>query len=243
MNKTELKLEFEVVNTENNGLPVIIVAAGSSTRMSGINKQFLTLKGIPVIVRTLLAFEKSKYTSRIILVAREEDIFSLQLLAEEYSVSKLTDIVKGGENRQQSVLNGFARLHDSETSVLIQDGARPFATEEIIGNVVDELQSFSAVTCGVKVKDTIKRITSDGIAEKTLNRDELFAVQTPQGVNIAEYKKAVAVIPDLSLFTDDTSIMEAAGHRVKCVEGSYSNLKITTPEDIAVAESYLDKPE
>ncbi len=241
MNKTELKFEFEVVNTENTGIPVIIVAAGGSTRMKGINKQFLTLKGIPVIVRTLLAFEKSRYISRIILVAREEDIFSLQLLAEEYSVSKLTDIVTGGNNRQQSVLNGFARLENFETSVLIQDGARPFATEEIIGNVVEALQSFSAVTCGVKVKDTIKRVNSDGIASETLNRDELFAVQTPQGVNIAEYKKAVANICDLSLFTDDTSIMEAAGHRVKCVEGSYNNIKITTPEDIAVAESYLEQ--
>lgn len=241
LNKTELKLEFEVVNTENTGIPVIIVAAGGSTRMRGINKQFLTLKDIPVIVRTLLAFEKSKYISRIILVAREEDIFSLQLLAEEYSVSKLTDIVTGGNSRQQSVLNGFARLNDNEVSVLIQDGARPFATEEIIGNVVGALESFLAVTCGVKVKDTIKRISADGIAEETLNRDELFAVQTPQGVNIAEYKKAVSNISDLSLFTDDTSIMESAGHRVKCVEGSYNNIKITTTEDIAVAESYLEQ--
>ena len=241
LNKTELKFEFEVVNTENSGLPVIIVAAGNSTRMGGINKQFLKVGGIPVIIKTLLAFEKSRYISRIILVTRKEDIFSLQLLAEEYSISKLTDIVTGGENRQQSVLNGIERLECDEEAVLIQDGARPFVTEEIIGNVAEALKSFSAVTCGVKVKDTVKKINPEGTVQKTLNREELFAVQTPQGVKTEAYKKAIADISDLSLFTDDTSIMEAAGHTVKCVEGSYKNIKITTPEDIAIAESYLEQ--
>lgn len=240
MNQTKPKLEFQVVENKTEGIPVIIVAAGNSTRMGGINKQFLEIGGIPVIVRTLLAFEKSQFINRIILVTREEDIFALQLLAEKYSVSKLTDIIVGGDSRQQSVSNGLARLSDSETKVLIQDGARPFVTEEIIGNVAKALESFSAVTCGVKVKDTIKQITSEGIVEKTLDRNSLFAVQTPQGVQIAEYKKAISEIEDLSLFTDDTSIMEAAGHKIKCVEGSYKNIKITTPEDVAIAENYLN---
>ena len=239
VNQTELKLQFKIVDNKTDGIPVIIVAAGNSTRMGGINKQFLELGGMPVIVRTLLAFEKSEYISRIILVTREEDIFALQLLAERYSVSKLTDIIVGGSNRQQSVSNGLSRLTNTETEVLIQDGARPFITEEIIGNVANALKEFSAVTCGVKVKDTVKQISSDGIVEKTLDRNSLFAVQTPQGVKTAEYKKAIAEIDDLSLFTDDTSIMEAAGHKIKCVEGSYKNIKITTPEDVAVAESYL----
>ena len=239
VNQTELKLQFEIVDNKTDGIPVIIVAAGNSTRMGGINKQFLELGGVPVIVRTLLAFEKSEYISRIILVTRDEDIFALQLLAERYSVSKLTDIIAGGNNRQQSVSNGLSRLTDTETEVFIQDGARPFVTEEIIGNVSNALKEFSAVTCGVKVKDTVKQISSDGIVEKTLDRNSLFAVQTPQGVKIAEYKKAIAEIDDLSLFTDDTSIMEAAGHKIKCVEGSYKNIKITTPEDVAIAESYL----
>lgn len=239
LNKTELKLEFEVINTETKGLPVIIVAAGSSSRMQGINKQFLTLGDKPVIVKTLLAFEKSKYISRIILVTRKEDIFALQLLAEEYSVSKLTDIVEGGNNRQESVLQGFGRLSTDEYAVLIHDGARPFVTDDIIGAVAENLNSYPAVTCGVKVKDTIKQITTDGVVEKTLQRDTLFAVQTPQGVKTSEYKDALNKVGDLSLFTDDTSIMESAGYTVKCVEGSYRNIKITTPEDIVIAESYL----
>lgn len=234
-----MKLQFEIVDNKTDGIPVIIVAAGNSTRMGGINKQFLELGGMPVIVRTLLAFEKSKYISRIILVTREEDIFALQLLAERYSVSKLTDIIAGGNNRQESVSNGLSMLADNETEVLIQDGARPFVTEDIIGNVANALKEFSAVTCGVKVKDTVKQITENGIVEKTLDRNSLFAVQTPQGVKTEEYRKAISEIKDLSLFTDDTSIMEAAGHKIKCVEGNYRNIKITTPEDIAVAESYL----
>ncbi len=239
VNQTELRLQFQIIDNNTEGMPVIIVAAGNSTRMGGINKQFLELGGMPVIVKTLLAFEKSKYISRIILVSREEDIFALQLLAEKYSVSKLTDIIAGGDNRQQSVLNGLDRLSNFETEVLIHDGARPFVTEEIIGNVAAGLKEFCAVTCGVKLKDTIKQITPYGIVQKTLDRNSLFAVQTPQGVKTAEYKKAVAQMDDISRFTDDTSIMEAAGHKIKCVEGSYRNIKITTPEDIAVAECYL----
>ena len=240
MQKTELKLSYNIVESENIvGIPAIIVAAGNSTRMNGINKQFLSIGEIPVIVRTLLAFEKSEYISRIILVTREEDIFSLQLLAEKYSVSKLTDIVAGGSCRQESVLNGLNRLTADEKDVLIQDGARPFVTNTIIENVAEGLKTYSAVTCGVKVKDTVKLINQNGEVEKTLNRDSLFAVQTPQGVRVDEYRNALGKLSDLSLFTDDTSIMENAGYTVKCVEGSYTNIKITTPEDIAVAEAIL----
>ncbi len=237
-----MKLEFEICDIQNKGLPVIIVAAGNSTRMQGINKQFLTIGDMPVIARSLLAFENSKYISRIILVARNEDIFDLQLLAEKYSISKLTDIIKGGNNRQESVLNGFNRLSQDETAVLIHDGARPFVTEKIIGDVADNLKEYPAVTCGVKVKDTVKQITSDGKVIKTLDRDTLFAVQTPQGVKATEYKEALSRFSDLSSFTDDTSIMEAAGYEVKCVMGSYRNIKITTPEDIIYAEN-LSKEE
>lgn len=244
MQKTEIKLEYNTVEAENkSGIPVIIVAAGNSTRMQGLNKQFLTLGGKPMIVRTLLAFENSKHISRIILVTREEDIFALQMLAEEYSISKLTDIIKGGDNRQQSVKNGLSYLAENETAVLIHDGARPFVTEEIIGAVAENLKIYPAVTCGVRPKDTIKQLSSDGIVEKTLVRDTLFAVQTPQGVKTAEYKAALDSVGDLSLFTDDTSIMEAAGHTVKCVDGSYRNIKVTTPEDIIVAESCLGEDE
>ena len=239
MQKTELKLRYELVDIKENAMPVIIVAAGNSTRMNGVNKQFIKLQDIPLVARTLLCFENSAYVSRIILVTKEEDIPSMQILAEKYSVSKLTDIVKGGANRQESVCNGMAMLKEDENNVLIQDGARPFADERIIGDVAEALGEYSAATCGVKVKDTVKEITKDGISAKTLNRDSLFAVQTPQGVRVKAYKSALARFEDLSVFTDDTSIMEAAGYKVKCVEGSYRNIKITTPEDLIIAEFFL----
>ncbi len=240
MNSTELKLSYDICESKQNGLPVIIVAAGSSSRMGGQNKQFLELSGIPVISRTLLAFENSDVIKNIILVVRAEDVFSLQMLAEKYGISKLSDIVCGAGSRQESVLKGFARLSKEETAVLIHDGARPLVTKEIISSVAAALEKHSAVTCAVKVKDTIKEIDKDGKVSKTLNRENLVAVQTPQGVNVENYLAAIEKLGEIKTFTDDTSIMEAAGYDVFTVEGSYKNIKITTPEDIPAAESFLE---
>ena len=238
MTETKTKLEFTV---EENcySLPAIIVAAGNSTRMLGVNKQFAEIGGVPVIARSLLAFENSQNISRIILVVKADDVFELQMLAKKHNITKLSDIVCGGNSRQESVANGLARLGGDETDVLIHDGARPLVSQLIIKEVTEGLKTHKAVTCGVKLKDTVKLVNGQNEVEKTLPRDSLVAVQTPQGVNIAEYKKAIEKIGDISTFTDDTSIMEAAGHKVLTVQGSYKNIKITTPEDIRVAESYL----
>lgn len=241
MNKTEIKLEYEVALEKNEGIPAIIVAAGASRRMNGINKQFLSIKGIPVIAKTLLAFEKCSAVKNIILVVRDEDIYDLQLLAEKYSISKLSDIVCGGKTRQDSVLRGLSRLAKQDEKVLIHDGARPFVSEEIIASVAKALDDFSSVTCAVKVKDTIKEIDENGVVIKTLNRERLSSVQTPQGVRTADYFAAIEKIGDVSAFTDDTSIMEAAGYTTVTVEGSYKNIKITTPEDIALAEALQEE--
>lgn len=238
MNKTELKLQYDIVSQENNGVSVIIVAAGSSTRMKGTNKQLAVIGGIPVIIRTLLAFENSSKISNIILVARQEDVLEIGAVAEKYMISKLTDIVSGGATRQESVLKGFLRLSNNDKKVLIHDGARPFVSENIISSVVDALDKCSAVTCAVRVKDTIKEIDGDGKVLKTLNRESLVSVQTPQGVIIKDYLKAIENT-DVSKFTDDTSIMENAGYEVLTVEGSYKNIKITTKEDLALGEGFL----
>ncbi len=237
MEKTELKLEYEVCE-QQKGLPVIVVAAGASSRMKGSNKQLMLLGGIPVLMRTLLAFENSENISNIILVVRDEDLFQVQMLAQKYAINKITDIVCGGATRQESVLKGFARLNDTDKNVLIHDGARPFVDEKIIDCVCGALESHLAVTCGVKVKDTIKEIDQNGKFSKTLNRENLISVQTPQGVNVSEYLKATENV-NVKDFTDDTSIMEAAGYEVFVVEGSYKNIKITTKEDIACAEGFL----
>ncbi len=238
MNKTELKLDYKTCSIQKSGIPVIVVAAGASSRMQGTNKQLCLLGGIPVLARTLLAFERSEDVSRIILVVREDALLEIQLLCEKYMLTKLTDIVCGGKTRQDSVLKGLSRLEDREKQLLIHDGARPLVDLEIIRRVAKGLNEHTAVTCAVKVKDTVKQVDESGRVLKTLKRDSLVTVQTPQGVRLPEYLTATQKA-DVSLFTDDTSIMEAAGFEVYTVEGSYKNIKITTPEDIAVAEGYL----
>ena len=239
LNKTELELKYEVCKNSENSVPAIIVAAGASIRM-GVNKQFILLGSIPVIAHTLLKFENSPVISRIILVARDEDIFALQMLCEKYNISTLSDIVCGGKSRQESVLKGFSRIAENETAVLIHDGARPLVSENIISSVAEALKVYPAVTCAVKLKDTVKQVDKDGKIIKNLPRDELVAVQTPQGVKVKEYLEAVKKCKDVSLLTDDMSVMEAAGYECITVEGSYKNLKITTKEDIAAAISYLE---
>ncbi len=237
--KTETALEYKLNTKSENELPVIVVAAGSFTRMKGINKQLLEIGGLPVIVRTLMAFENSECISNIILVVRADDIFSMQLLTEKYNITKLSDIVCGADSRQESVKKGLSRVGNNATKVLIHDGARPLVTEKIIADVVKGLEKFSAVTCGVPVVDTVKKINSESKVVKTVDRSNLVAVQTPQGVNVENYKKALESVGDLSEFTDDMAIMETAGFEVLITEGSRSNIKITTKSDIALATALL----
>ena len=242
LEKTQLKLEYNEVNQGKEGLPVIIVAAGSSSRM-GKNKQFLNISSIPLIARTLMAFENSEKIKNIILVVRNEDVFQMQNIAQRYMISKLSDIVCGGDNRQQSVLNGLSRIDSNEKKVLVHDGARPLVTKKVINNVVSCLQNEDCVVCGVKPKDTIKTIDIEGKVVNTPDRNKLFAVQTPQGVDIEKYKLAIKEAKDINNFTDDASIMENAGYSVLTVEGDYRNIKVTTAEDIIAAECFLKEME
>lgn len=238
MLETETKISYQINNEGREKLPVIIVAAGSSSRM-GKDKQLIEISGIPVIVRTMLAFERCDLISRIVLVTKAEDIFNLQNIGTKYGISKLTDIVCGGGCRAESVLKGFDRISESEKKVLIHDGARPLITERVIANVAEGLKEHKAVTCAVKVKDTIMQVDSSGMVVTALERDSLVAVQTPQGVSKDEYLEAINSAEDISVFTDDMSVMKSAGFSVYTVDGDYKNIKLTTLDDIAAAESYL----
>ena len=238
--KTETVLKYEVSEIPKNGIPAIIVAAGSFTRMEGVNKQLAEISGIPVIIRTLMAFENSNLVSSIILVVRADDVFSMQLLTEKYGITKLTDIVCGGNCRQESVVKGLSRVSVTAEKVLIHDGARPLVDGDTIERVAKGLDSFSAVTCAVPIVDTVKRVDTNGQVLETLNRDGLVSVQTPQGVRVTDYKSALEKAEDLSAFTDDMSIMEKAGFKVLTVMGSRDNIKITTKRDISFAESLLE---
>lgn len=236
-------LEYELTFTENtikeNAMPVIIVAAGASSRMKGIAKPFADICGIPVIVRTMLKFQKSEWISNIILVTRPDFVLKMQNYADEYGITKLSDIVLGGSCRQESVLNGLKTVKNSE-KVLIHDGARPLVSAGLIENICKTSAENDCVICAVKSKDTVKSVNSNGFVTKTHNRNELYCVQTPQAVNVEKYSELLNK-SDLSEFTDDASVFESAGLPVKVVEGEYTNIKITTPDDIALAEFYLNK--
>ena len=240
MPKLDFALSFKENNTGTDGYPVIIVAAGGSTRMQGIDKLFTPLLGVPTIARTIKAFEDSDCISSITVVTREDKIADIKKLAEKYAISKLEFVVAGGNCREESVKNGIALYKGRYTAALVHDGARPLIMGEVIKNVADALKNHQCVACAVPLKDTVKEINNDGVAVNTPDRSRLVAVQTPQGVDIDKFLE-VAEKYDLSIFTDDTSVLEAVGFSTKTVKGDYTNIKITTPEDIAVAEMYLGK--
>lgn len=236
--KTEFKIDYSRASLEENALPAIIVAAGSFMRMGGIHKQLAPLCGIPVVVRSLMAYENSPYISGIVLVVRQEDILEMQRLCDLYSITKIKDIVKGGSDRHQSVMNGINCLDSTESAVLIHDGARPLVTSEIIEDAVKGLMTSDAIVSAVKVNDTVKLSTNGETVDKTVDRSGLYFAQTPQGVNISKYKEACERFGDVD-FTDDASVMEQAGYSVKITLGDSKNIKITTPADIKIAEMYI----
>ena len=144
MNNTQVELKCD---TRSNAVPVIIVAAGSSSRMKGINKQFMPVLGIPVIARTLMAFEACVDVSKIIVVTASDSVADVQAICQKYAINKLSEIVVGGANRHQSVMNGIKCLDSSDAKVMIHDGARPFIDTKTITEVATTLQSYDAALC------------------------------------------------------------------------------------------------
>lgn len=220
----------------------VIVAAGRGTRMGAdVNKQFLNIMDKPILYYTLKAFENCSLIDDIILVtaAREMEYCKNDILAK-YDIKKVSDIVEGGLERQHSVYNGLMACRNCDI-VLIHDGARPFVDNRIIKEGILFAREYGACTCGVQPKDTIKLKAGNGFSESTLDRDLLFAVQTPQcfkyDVIVSCHEKA---FKDDVKATDDTSIAEYCGYKVYLYEGSYNNIKITTPEDLVIGEKILE---
>jgi 2-C-methyl-D-erythritol 4-phosphate cytidylyltransferase len=226
----------------NSKISVIVVCGGSSSIMKGIDKMFAEVKGVPVCIRSILAFQNCAEINDIVVVTKEENILKMQQLCGEYRLTKVTDIVVGGSCRQESVYNGLKRLTDDTDIVLIHDGARPFVTDDCIKRVIGGVRLNSAVTCAVSPKDTIKVIKPDGLVVSTPDRSTLSAVQTPQGFKFNLYRSAVEKFSDkLEEFTDDCSIVEAFGFPVYVVEGDYKNIKITTAEDLKIAQNFVEE--
>ena len=219
---------------------VIIVSAGSSTRMQGQNKQLALVCGIPVAARSMMAFEKCESVAEIIVVTRTEDIETMQQLAEQHRITKLSCVVPGGNTRQESVLNGVRKISDDTKMIAVHDGARPLVTRENIERTIADARIFSGAVIGVPVKDTIKTV-SDGLITDTPPRSSLYITQTPQVFKRSVYLRAVEFASRNHLdFTDDCQLAEAIGVKVCMTTGDYKNIKITTPEDIAIAEAILN---
>ncbi|RYL89924.1 2-C-methyl-D-erythritol 4-phosphate cytidylyltransferase [Sporolactobacillus sp. THM7-4] len=223
----------------------VIVAAGQGARMgAGKNKILLTLSGIPVIIHTLRVFENDPDCTGIVLVVNEPEKAAILELLNFYQVSKVIELVKGGKERQDSVYNGLSGLAgNGEDIVLIHDGARPFVTLRHIGRVVECASRSGAALLAVPVKDTVKQV-SDRKVLKTLERKSLWAAQTPQAFRLPVIMEAHRSAKKRNLMaTDDASLVELLGQEVEIVEGSYRNIKLTTPEDMIIAEKFLEEEE
>lgn len=214
----------------------IILGAGNGTRMkSEKSKLLLGIGSKTVIERSVEAFLSVSDIDEIIVVAREQDIDIYSELLTDERIS----FVIGGATRQQSVKNAVETVDDAHL-IVIHDGARPLIKCEDIEKTIRAAEEFSAAAVGVFVKDTIKIVDKQGFVESTPDRSTLFAVQTPQIFDFVLYKNAMQKADEQGLdFTDDCQLVELCGGKVKMVEGSYSNIKITTPDDIALAENLL----
>lgn len=207
------------------------------------SKQYLMLGGIPIIVHTLRAFEKASLVHEIVLVVPESDINYVKLsIIEQYGISKVTRMIAGGMKRQDSVRNGLEAVSNDCHVVIIHDGVRPFISEELVNTSIMKAIKEGAVTVGVPVKDTVKSVTEDGIIKKTLNRQELWLAQTPQTFTREIIQQAYRQAYEDNFYgTDEASLVERMNVKVIMVNGSYENIKITTPEDLAIGEFILKK--
>lgn len=222
---------------------VVVVAAGSSQRMAGIDKQNLLLKGIPVVVWAAKAFQEMGEVSEIILVTNRDNIPVFQDYVKEYGLHKVKTVCQGGDTRQQSVFRGVGELSSHVEYIAIHDGARPFITKEVVSRCLADAIQVGAATAAVKTKDTIK-IEEDGFIAATPDRDKLYLTQTPQIFRREIYIQAMEQALKTGIdVTDDCQLVENIGHQVYLSQGSYDNIKITTPEDIPTAEAISGRME
>ena len=218
---------------------VILLAGGSGTRMgAGVNKVLLPVVGKACIVRSAEAFRG--FADRMILVCRAEDLETLRNEVSACCPDLPVTCVSGGSSRQQSVANGLDALPDGDAWVLVHDGARCLVTADVVSRVLDDLERYGSGVASVAVTDTVKRTDPDGFVKETVPRASLRAMQTPQGFPLTDLKKAHRLAErDGFIGTDDAAMMEHAGYRVHLSEGSRVNLKLTTKEDLAMAEALV----
>ena len=230
-----------------NKITAIVLAAGSGSRMkSKTKKQFMEIKGKPVIWYPLFEFEKSR-VDEIILVTGKEDIdYCKKEIVEKYNLKKIKNVVAGGSERYESVYNGLKEV--TGNIVLIHDGARPLINNEIIERSIEGTIKSDACVVGVPVKDTIKRANKEGYIIDTPNRSELWITQTPQSFKTDLVKMAYKKMKEelekgnttLNITDDAMVVEEFTTNQVRFVQGDYKNIKVTTPEDIDIAELFIE---
>lgn len=217
----------------------VIVAAGSASRMGGIDKVMAELDGEPMICRTVRAFQECDAIKEIVIVTREDLIMPISDLCRGYS--KVKAVVAGGSSRQESVSMGLNALSDKVKLAAIQDGARPLVTWQLIDRVVRAAHTYGAAAPAVPVKDTIK-VVAGGVVDRTPDRKTLQAVQTPQVFDFDMIRGALKKAKeDEAEVTDDCSAVERLGMSVKIVEGDERNIKVTTPMDLKIAKMLLEE--
>lgn len=221
----------------------IIAAAGCGSRMGnrdGKTKQMMELDGLPIIVRTLLIFEKSDIINEIIVVAREDELSDYDSFKREYGLTKITAVVAGGSTRQESVLRGFEAIDDRSEFVAIHDGARCLLTDDMLTAVVTEAYRRGAATAAQRATDTVKRVNRKGFIDETIDREEVWLAQTPQVFKTEVYRAAAYVSLDEDFRgTDDNSLCEYIGFEVKAVDCGRTNIKITEPSDLVIAKALI----
>ncbi|MDY4252697.1 MULTISPECIES: 2-C-methyl-D-erythritol 4-phosphate cytidylyltransferase [unclassified Clostridium] len=221
-------------------ISAIILAGGKGTRMgANISKQYIKLKGKPILYYTIKRFSESKDIDKIILVLPKDEIdYCKEKVLDKYSLH-VDLIVEGGKERQDSVMNALNELIDEEI-VLIHDGARPFVSQRIIDEGIKYARLYGASAPGVMPKDTIKIKGDNNFALSTPDRNTLVAIQTPQVFKFRIIKECHKKVKEEDIkVTDDTMVVETYGNKVYLYEGDYTNIKVTTPEDLILAEKLI----
>lgn len=221
---------------------IVVAAAGTGSRMgSTTNKQFMLLGSRPVLTYCLDFFEAQAEVESIVVVCRADEVdYCSREIIRGYQYAKVLAVIAGGPERQDSVWNGLRCLQSKQEWVAIHDGARPLLTAKVFGEIFRAARQFGAAIPGLSPKDTLKIVDNEHFVYQTLNRSSIVAVQTPQIFKAADLLKAYDLArTDNFCGTDDASLYERYIGKVKVVEGDYQNLKITTPEDLALAEAIL----
>ena len=219
---------------------VVVAAAGASSRM-GFDKVLAEVGGVPVIVRCLQSFQRAPGVKEVVVVTRTDLVPDVARLCQDYGLDKVSKVIRGGENRTQSVRLGTLECDPKSPLIAIHDGARPFVTVQVIEDAIAQAAVNGAAAPAVPVKDTIKS-AHDGVVEQTLDRGALYAVQTPQVFDGDLIRAALQkALDDGAQITDDCAAVERLGMKVVLTQGDERNIKLTTPADLLIGEALAEE--